>query len=93
MKSRPGHLDAAFNYEYVARMRDFLARGIPQPRVKPEAPLGPPTIHGRPGALPRGADMTQFKIVVPKQGEEKDKGEERKDAPGATGGKEKVRKG
>ena len=93
IKSSPDNVDAAYNYEYVARMKDLLTRANQQPRAHLDAPLGPPTIHGRPGAVPRGADMTQFKIVIPKQGEEKDKGEERKDAPGATGGKDKVRKG
>jgi hypothetical protein len=58
-----------------------------------DAPIGPSTLHGRSGAFPVGADMSQFKVVVPKQGEEKPQGEERKDAPGATAGKEKVRKG
>ena len=94
MKSSPGHLEAAYNYEYVARTRDLLTRPIQPPRARPEAPLGPPTIHGRPGGVPPGADMSDFKIMIPKQGEEKDKGEERNnDEPGATTGKGKARKG
>ena len=46
-----------------------------------------PTLHGFPGAPPKGTDMSQFKIVIPKRGEE------RKDNPEAGKGGAKVRKG
>jgi hypothetical protein len=93
--------DASYNYEYVVRLRDSLARSRTAP-AKAEAarnaqrlaatdltrdlPSGP-TLHGNPGAPPKGTDMSQFKIVIPKRGEE------RKDNPEAGKGGAKVRKG
>ena len=88
--------DAAFNYEYAIRTRDQLAkqRGpAPKSAAKTAAkgdetdlPAGP-TLHGKPGAPPAAVDMNQFKIVIPKRGEE------RKDAPDAGKGGQKIRKG
>ena len=88
--------DAAFNYEYAIRTRDTLARqrgGAPAKNAKAvvktddsDLPAGP-TLHGRPGAPPAAVDMNQFKIVIPKRGEE------RKDAPDAGKGGQKIRKG
>ena len=88
--------DAAFNYEYAIRTRDVLAkqRGpaakAPAKMAKAadetDLPAGP-TLHGRPGAPPAAVDMNQFKIVIPKRGEE------RKDAPDAGKGGQKIRKG
>lgn len=88
--------DAAFNYEFAIRTRDMLAkqRG-PTAKTAAKAavkaddtdlPAGP-TLHGRPGAPPAAVDMNQFKIVIPKRGEE------RKDAPDAGKGGQKIRKG
>ena len=54
--------------------------------VIPNIPSGP-TLHGRPGGPPAATDMNQFKIVIPKRGEE------RKDAPDAGKGGQKIRKG
>lgn len=89
-------MDAAFNYEYAIRARDMLAKSR-APAAKGAAkavakadetdlPVGP-TLHGRPGAPPAAVDMNQFKIVIPKRGEE------RKDAPDAGKGGQKIRKG
>jgi hypothetical protein len=87
--------DAAFNYEFAIRTRDALAKAR-GPAAKSAAkiakaddsdlPAGP-TLHGRPGAPPAAVDMNQFKIVIPKRGEE------RKDAPDAGKGGQKIRKG
>ena len=90
-------IDAAFNYEYAIRTRETLARNrapaAPKKDVRVAAktadddlPSGP-TIHGRPGGPPPATDMNQFKIVIPKRGEE------RKDAPDAGKGGQKIRKG
>jgi len=79
------------------RTRDMLAKSRPgapaKTAAKPAAkaddsdlPAGP-TLHGRPGAPPAAVDMNQFKIVIPKRGEE------RKDAPDAGKGGQKIRKG
>jgi hypothetical protein len=88
--------DAAFNYEYAIRTRDLLAkqRGpagksaakAAKPGDETDLPTGP-TLHGKPGAPPAAVDMNQFKIVIPKRGEE------RKDAPDAGKGGQKIRKG
>src|SRR3954468_7732027 len=89
--------DAAFNYEYAIRTRDMLAKArgpaakgpAKTAAARPEdsdLPIGA-TLHGRPGAPPAAVDMNQFKIVIPKRGEE------RKDAPDAGKGGQKIRKG
>jgi hypothetical protein len=90
-------IDAAFNYEYAVRLREVLAKNRPPAAPKKDTrvaaksadddlPAGP-TIHGRPGGPPPATDMNQFKIVIPKRGEE------RKDAPDAGKGGQKIRKG
>jgi hypothetical protein len=90
-------IDAAFNYEYAIRTREALAKNRPPAASKKDArvaaksvdddlPSGP-TVHGRPGGPPPATDMNQFKIVIPKRGEE------RKDAPDAGKGGQKIRKG
>jgi hypothetical protein len=89
--------DAAFNYEYAIRAREALAKNRPPASAKnatktvaraedDDLPAGP-TLHGRPGGPPPATDMNQFKIVIPKRGEE------RKDAPDAGKGGQKIRKG
>jgi hypothetical protein len=89
--------DAAFNYEYAIRARETLARNRPPAAAKnapktvakaaeDDLPAGP-TLHGHPGGPPPATDMNQFKIVIPKRGEE------RKDAPDAGKGGQKIRKG
>jgi hypothetical protein len=89
-------VDAAFNYEYAIRTRDMLAKQRGPAAKAPakmaraadetDLPSGP-TVHGKPGAPPAAVDMNQFKIVIPKRGEE------RKDAPDAGKGGQKIRKG
>jgi hypothetical protein len=92
----PGQqVDAAYNYEYAVRLRDSMSKAKPaakQAAVKKavseesDLPSGP-TLHGRPGGPPPKTDMSQFKIVIPKRGEE------RKDNPEAGKGGQKIRKG
>jgi hypothetical protein len=98
LKTNPS-ADTAYNYEFVVRLRDTTQKAKPAPAKKGDAaavaraaavtsdlPAGP-TLHGVPGAPPKGTDMSQFKIVIPKRGEE------RKDNPEAGKGGTKVRKG
>ena len=99
LKTNPS-ADAAYNYEYVARLREAAQRTRPSARsdanrlapkvattkTDGDLPSGP-TLHGTPGGPPKGTDMSQFKIVIPKRGEE------RKDNPEAGKGGAKVRKG
>jgi hypothetical protein len=97
LKNSGSHADAAYNYEYAIRVRDTLAKARQLPPQKPAAralaekvesdlPSGP-TVHGKPGGPPAAASMAQFKIVIPKRGEE------RKDDPQAGKGGAKIRKG
>jgi len=97
LKNSGSHADAAYNYEYAIRVRDTLTKAKQLPAQKPAAravaekvesdlPSGP-TVHGKPGGPPAAASMAQFKIVIPKRGEE------RKDDPQAGKGGAKIRKG
>jgi hypothetical protein len=96
LRSSAGQADTAYNYELAVRVRDALARprpGTPKTAAKAppaadesDLPAGP-TLHGKPGGPPPTVNMNQFKIVIPKRGEE------RNDAPDAGKGGTKVRKG
>jgi hypothetical protein len=92
-------MDAAFNYEFAIRAREAAVRARPTAAGRNAAakaalkmedegdlPAGP-TLHGRQGGPPPATQMNQFKIVIPKRGEE------RKDAPDAGKGGQKIRKG
>jgi hypothetical protein len=66
--------DAAYNYEYVVRLREGIARArgnTVQPQAKAAAttpsvdlPIGP-TIHGRPGGPPPETKGEEFEIITP----------------------------
>ncbi|HEV3140918.1 MAG TPA: aspartate--tRNA ligase [Vicinamibacterales bacterium] len=101
LRSNPGHMDAAYNYEYAIRVRELINKSKAGAPAKPGAaaraaakpvdvtgdlPSGP-TLHGRPGGPPPSSDMSQFKIVIPKRGDE------RKENPEAGKGGTKVRRG
>jgi hypothetical protein len=97
LRREPTHADAAYNYEFVSRMRDVIAKapGKGLPKEKPgektasvsiDLPTGP-TVHGRPGAPPEGTVMSDFKTLTPMRYDER---EEQMD-PGR--GKEIRRKG
>ena len=95
LRNGGGQADAAYNYELAVRARDALAkpRAAPKAAPKPQAPVEDtdlpegPTLHGKPGGPPPAVNMNQFKIVIPKRGEE------RNDAPDAGKGGTKIRKG
>jgi hypothetical protein len=96
LKNDGSDADAAYNYEYAIRLRDAMSKARPTGQARPavktaaeedsDLPAGP-TLHGRPGGPPAKSDMAQFKIVIPKRGEE------RKDDPQAGKGGTKIRKG
>jgi hypothetical protein len=97
LRKDSNNADAAYNYEFVSRMRDALAKapakGSPRDKkpekaelVSVDLPAGP-TVHGRPGAPPEGTPMSDFKTVTPMRYDER---EEQMD-PGR--GKEIKRKG
>lgn len=73
LRNNPAHSDAAFNYEYVSRVRDRLARGAKPPRPRdglppvipsPDLPIGP-TIHGDPGGPPEEIPGSDFRTLAP----------------------------
>jgi hypothetical protein len=97
LRADPAFADAAFNYEYVARLRDTLARGKPLPQVPPipeddeahrgiELPNGP-TPHGAPGESPSKTEALKIKVITPLRSDE------REDAQQAGSGSKPKRKG
>jgi hypothetical protein len=84
-------VDAAYNYEFVVRLRNQLARERtarrrPRPGDGDSRPPAP-SLHGAPGAAPPDADLKEFKVIVPQRPEE------RSQQPDAGVGGGKVRKG
>ena len=93
LKKNPGDTDAAYNYEYIVRLRDTVAKGkaltlkkAPGLVMAGDLPAGR-TIHGDPGAPPADADLGKFKMIVPKREDERGPGDKAGD------GKLKERKG
>ena len=94
LKAAPRHRDAAYNYEYVARVRDQVARaqGRGIKRASPliaaggDLPSGP-TIHGGPGAPPPEAKMEELQMLAPMEYGD------REAQPEATPGAKRERKG
>ena len=60
LQESPGHLDAAYNYEYLLRLRADLASGaeMPDPRR---------SRHGREGEAPEDGELEEIEIYVPVQ--------------------------
>lgn len=86
LREHPENTEAAFNYEYVVRLRAVIAqRKLPVPPV--DAKANGLTVHGFPGAPPEEADMKKFKMIVPMRPDE------RLEAEKAGKGTTKVRKG
>jgi hypothetical protein len=72
LKADPGNVDAAWNFEFVARARDIVARLRPMPPGKPQpvmTGLRPPppglSIHGLPGAPPPDVKGEGFETIAP----------------------------
>jgi len=74
LKASPRHADAAYNYEYVSRVRDQLAsrvagKGTSAPVAVVRRPSGDlpdgNTIHGRPGGPPPEAKAEEFQVIAP----------------------------
>ena len=93
--TRNNATDAAYNYEYVARMRDQVARAGKTGRIA-SAPAGVvmggdlpagPTIHGAPGAPPPDAKTEEFQTIMPMEYGD------REAQPEATPGVKRERKG
>jgi hypothetical protein len=90
LKRAPWQFDAAYNYQYLARVRAALARSAPaRPASSLPMPLAPPsrTIHGRSGAESPGLQTNEFKVIVPHQSDERREEQEAgKSAPRARKG-------
>jgi hypothetical protein len=69
LKNTPQQEDAAYNYEYLARLRDELLEGRANFRA-PKAQFDP---NGLSGAMLSRGDGAQFKTRIPLQNEERDK--------------------
>ncbi len=86
LRDDPSNTEAAFNYEYIVRLRQVIAA-----RKQPVAPFdamdGGLSIHGFAGAPPEASDMKKFKMIVPMRPDERLEAE--KAGKGAT----KVKKG
>ena len=80
LRKAPTMTDAAFNYEYVVKLRDRVAKAPARrgPAGKPAVPdesvdLPPgPTIHGNPGGPPDETPMGDFKTVTPMRYDERE---------------------
>lgn len=62
--------DAAYNYEYIARVREGLSKPRAAALQSPMAASGGdlpagPTIHGRPGGPPPSSKGEEFQIITP----------------------------
>jgi len=86
LREDPSNTEAAFNYEYVVRLRAVIAaRKLPVAPV--EGTNANISIHGSAGAPPEASDMKKFKMIVPMRPDE------RLEAEKAGKGTTKVRKG
>ena len=86
LRDNPNNQEAAYNYEYVVRLRAVLAqRKLPVPPF--DNRVNGLTIHGMEGAPPEEAEMKKFKMIVPMRPDE------RLEAEKAGKGTTKVRKG
>ena len=99
LKASSRDVEAAYNYEYVARLRDQVARAPQGKRAEARRSLGEvgakaagdlpmgPTIHGRPGAPPPEAKMEDLQMLAPMEYGD------REAQPEATPGGKRERKG
>ena len=94
LKASPRDVEAAYNYEYVARVRDQVARSQGKVKLTPapvaaragDLPAGP-TIHGKPGMPPAEEKMEDLEILSPMEYGD------REAQPEATPGVKRERKG
>jgi hypothetical protein len=86
LRTQPDNEDAAYNYEFVLRLRRAAMTAKQNiPGLDPAA--GGITVHGVPGAPPQDSDAKKFKMIVPMMPDERQEAEE----AGRAG--RKVRKG
>lgn len=73
LKKSPGHIDAAYNYEYVVRLRNVLSRMKPgeTPKDGAGSEPAPPSVHGEKGDPPSNTPPDQFNVIVPLKPDER----------------------
>ena len=75
LRAEPGSEDAAYNYEFVLRLRRAaMTAKQTVPGLDPAA--GGITVHGVPGAPPPDSDAKKFKMIVPMMPDERQEAEE-----------------
>jgi hypothetical protein len=86
LRTQPENEDAAYNYEFVLRMRSGVMKAR-QPLVAGDSAFDALTVHGQAGAPPQDSDAKKFRMIVPMLPDERQEAEE----AGRSG--PKVRKG
>ena len=75
LRTEPDNEDAAYNYEFVLRLRRAAMTAKQNvPGLDPAA--GGITVHGVPGAPPPDSDAKKFKMIVPMMPDERQEAEE-----------------
>jgi hypothetical protein len=83
LQSDPGHVDAAYNYEFIVRLRNAAARGRPT-NLRPQTDAD---AKGERGSPPPNTKPPEFNVIVPMRPDE------RRDQFEAGSGSVPVRKG
>ena len=86
LRAHPENEDAAYNYEFVVRLRAAVA-AAKQPIPALDLETTGLTVHGHRGGPPEGSDTKKFKMIVPMRPDE------RMEAEQAGRGAQKTRKG
>ncbi len=68
LEAAPSHSGAAYNYEFVARLRTALARGRQGELLANETR---PNMHGEEGDPPQGTKPPEFNVIVPLRPDER----------------------
>jgi len=75
LRNEPGNEDAAYNYEFVLRVRAAVMK-FRQPLPPSDPALTGITVHGMPGAPPQDSDAKKFRMIVPMLPDERQEAEE-----------------
>jgi hypothetical protein len=86
LRANPNNQDAAYNYEFMVRLRGAVMTAKQSIAPLDLAATGL-TVHGHAGGPPEGSDMKKFKMIVPMRPDE------RMEAEQAGRGANKIRKG
>lgn len=75
LRNEPGNEDAAYNYEFILRLRAaaMMAKQPIPPRDPADSGL---TVHGVPGSVPEESDAKKFRMIVPMLPDERQEAEE-----------------